>query len=380
MNDILQIAEMIRRQEGTDARCQLAQYLNNMIGKIRTFSPEDKRCLSELVSDEAKRLTSLIPTLGDYREKDEVFTYADTLIGIISRVFPKPEDVPADKLALIRALYDTIHKERFVENAVDELFEKDHADADDARKMLCFVSPVKDEYQKGKFFQGLLHYEQKMGQLDDDAKAVIADYLASELERLLDGDHDKDVCDALELAVDAAKLFMNDRIAALLNRALSLRDHAIVFFALSSLLAVKRPVPEQVVRVLAEDLIYADMTYHALTQAGLAHLFPATYATPDYLAKSDLVHWLTYPTELGCAPDEVEYLGIYRKGFLGKGEAYHILRFRSSSDTLSDDLKGQWLIGWSNEDGGTFSNFDRYDLYDKGDRQKTVKNIGKNLI
>ena len=62
MNDILQIAEMIRRQEGTDARCQLAQYLNNMIGKIRTFSPEDKRCLSELVSDEAKRLTSLIPT------------------------------------------------------------------------------------------------------------------------------------------------------------------------------------------------------------------------------------------------------------------------------------------------------------------------------
>ena len=99
MNDILQIAEMIRRQEGTDARCQLAQYLNNMIGKIRTFSPEDKRCLAELVSDEAKRLTSLIPTLGDYREKDEVFTYADTLIGIISRVFPKPEDVPADKLA-----------------------------------------------------------------------------------------------------------------------------------------------------------------------------------------------------------------------------------------------------------------------------------------
>jgi hypothetical protein len=104
-------------------------------------------------------------------------------------------------------------------------------------------------------------------------------------------------------------------------------------------------------------------------------LFPAELAKPEYLAKSDLVHWLSYPTELGKAPDEIEYLGKVRKGGV-----YYVFRYRSVRDTLSDELKGKWLIGWSSNDGGTFSNFDRYDDFVQKTPEKTLKYIKKKLL
>ena len=96
---------------------------------------------------------------------------------------------------------------------------------------------------------------------------------------------------------------------------------------------------------------------------------------PEYLAKSNLVHWLTYPTELGGEPDAIEYLGKVKKK-----DVYYVFRYRSVSDTLSDELKGKWLIGWSSNDGGTFSNFDRYDDFVQKTPEKTLKYIKKKLL
>ena len=56
-----------------------------------------------------------------------------------------------------------------------------------------------------------------------------------------------------------------------------------------------------------------------------------------------MVHWLTYPTELGEQPDAIEYLG--KVTYLFKKDVYYIFRFRSDSKNLDDELRGQWLIG-----------------------------------
>jgi hypothetical protein len=94
-----------------------------------------------------------------------------------------------------------------------------------------------------------------------------------------------------------------------------------------------------------------------------------------YLAKSDLVHWLTYPTELGKEPEQIEFIGKVKKK-----EDYYVFRYISDSDNLGEDLQGKWLIGWSNAEGGTFSNFDLYSDFEKKTPEKTLKNIKKRLL
>lgn len=57
-----------------------------------------------------------------------------------------------------------------------------------------------------------------------------------------------------------------------------------------------------------------------------------------------------------------------------------IFRYKSDSDNLSDELQNKWLIGWSGDKGGTFSQFDEYALYEKKTPEKTLKYIKKKLI
>ena len=147
-------------------------------------------------------------------------------------------------------------------------------------------------------------------------------------------------------------------------------------FAAMSLLAAKKDVPEKTVHAIANNLIYAEGFYCALKEAGKEELFPAELANDIYLAKSDLVHWLSYPTELGKAPDEIEFIGKVTV----KKEEYFVFKFISDSDTLDNESKGKWLIGWANDDGGTFSNFDEYAKFDKGSPEKTLKYISKKLL
>jgi hypothetical protein len=49
-------------------------------------------------------------------------------------------------------------------------------------------------------------------------------------------------------------------------------------------------------------------------------------------------------------------------------------------DNLDDELKGQWLIGWSGSEGGTFSNFDPLVEFEKKTPEKTVRYIRRKLL
>jgi len=353
----------------------LTVILNSFQNKKVKITPEDKKELSAFAFEEISKLISLIPTLQTYKEKDEIFGYENTLLGIVMLCHSSPAEISKENLYNIKTLAEIVDKERFVENAIDNIFKKNQNDTATINQLLASVVPLKDEFQKGQVYQGLLHYQDSIKNLPLDAKILFADYISSELKRYLDSPLDDTILNNLELACDVSKHFINDTIISLLNDILKLEKNNVNYYAIATLLNAGQSLPTKVIVSLANDLVYADMTYAILKQHGLQELFPAELATPEYLAKSDLVHWLTYPTELGKQPDKIEYLGKVKKK-----EEYYIFRYISSSDNLGDDLKNQWLIGWSNDEGGTFSNFDLYSDFEKKTIDKTLKNIKKRLL
>ncbi len=353
----------------------LTLILNSFQNRKVKIYPEDRKELSAFVFEEISKLIELIPTLQTYKEKDEVFGYEDNLLGIVMLCYSSPAEIDEANLNNLRTLALLVDKERFVENGIDNIFKNNQNDIVAVNQLLASVIPLKDEFQKGQIYQGLLHYQGSISKLPPDSKTLFADYISSELKRYLDTPLDDVIINNLEFACDVSKYFINDTIISLLYDILKLEKNNVNYYAVATLLNADQTVPSNVIVSLANDIVYADMTYSVLKQHGLQSLFPTELSDPEYLAKSDLVHWLTYPTELGKQPDQIEYLGKVKKK-----EEYHIFRYMSDSNNLGDDLKNQWLIGWSNDEGGTFSNFDRYSDFEKNTIEKTLKNIKKRLL
>ncbi len=385
MHPFEQIFQIIREADTYREKCQLIQHLQILTEKrAHTLNGEDRRALAEFAFAEAAAIPAILESTEGSAARDDVSTYAAFLPVFVVLAYPSAQDMPEKDHDTMLALSAILQRERFVENAVDEAFENGIPTAADVDRLLCVVAPLHDEYRKGKFFVGLLHYGDKVGRMASDAKQKLAAYTASELRRYLAmEDFSAEVSCVLEVMADACSLYMTDELASLVGEVMmhGNGNRAILFYSLQTLIRTKQPVPKEkeVVDLLAHDLEYANLLYQTLRDAGRASLVPAECATPAYLAKSDLVHWLTYPTELGQVPDEIEYLGCVKKGFF-KSEKYHVFRFKSTSDTLSEACKGRWLIGWSNDEGGTFSQFDLYDDYAGTTPEATLKHIKRKLL
>ena len=377
--DFEKILSALNQADYSDQQ-QLQELLLQSLRRGAKPGPTDRKALEEYVSDRIDHFLKAIPAAESYREKDQLMACEDQVLGIVMLLYPQRGEAPGELLAKIQLLVKLVEQERHLESEVDRIFEQTAPIEVKDIAHLCYIAKnCTDEYQRGRLYAGLVHYGMKVAQLSPEAGKPLADFLAAELTRYLaTEERTQDQEDNLELMADVVRYFMNDSLAALTCRLTALERHSIVYYAVDSLLLKGRAIPAGVIDTLARDLEFADMTYKSLTRQGKASLFPADCADEIYLAKSDLVHWLTYPTELGRQPDEIEYLGTVRKLF--RKDPYHVFRFRSGSDTLGNDVKNQWLIGWSNPNGGTFSNFDRYADYEKDTQKATLKNIKKKLI
>lgn len=357
---------------------QFLEYLVRMAEQARgQFSQEDKDALLAYAYEEAEHMLKAIPEAATYKEKDLIFVCEDFLMGIVMHLSGSPANIPQDKQLKLRALAELVNKERYIETTLDSIFEQPAITKTDMNRLLYWARQCGDEYQKSKLFQGLTHYRKDLSKLDDGARQAMTDYIVSEMRRLMTLDSE-DTWNALELLADVCKYFEDEAVVAALTELMQMGRNHINFYAVDSLCAMGRQAPPAVVEALAQDLEYANLTYGALRRVGKTDLFPARYATEEYLAKSDLVRWLNYPTELGKSPDEIVYIGRYKKLF--RKEVFHVFKFRSDSDTLDEEKKNKWLVGWSSDEGGTFSNFDEFAPFEQESTQKTLKLIGKKLI
>lgn len=363
------------------------QYLTNFIKNAKKPLPEEEfDCIKNFIYGEAEKLASAIPLAGNYKAKNDIFFYGEEMLNLLDSVYEKTkkktewQNVNAgDRYAeSVEKLIQTVNKERIVENALEEMFGKDRIGAADAEKVLNVVKPLKDEFQRGMIFEGLLHFKDGIKNFTPDAKDLFADFIADEAEKIIN--RDAEISESgklnLEYIADICKDFPNERIFKVLNGILKVAENRTRYFAVDSLLASGKPVPPEVIREMAADTGVACLLYSLLEKHKTLDLYPQEFASEEYLAESDMVQWLMYPTELGKKPDKIELLGKTKV----KKEIYFIFKFMSDSDTLADENKNKWLIGWSNEDGGTFSNFDLLSDYEKKTNEKTVKNIAKKLL
>lgn len=376
------IIASIKKEDYPDKK-QLLEYTLRLLQNIqkgkKPLGQEDAKALLDYAFEEVDALLLAIPQAETYQRKDLLFDCENLILGLIMHLCPSPSQIPVETMAKIKLLVKTVEKERYLETTLDKLFQQEAVSGEEAEKLLSLVRQTSGEYQKGKLYEGLNHYAGSLSKLSGEAKARIAAYLAEELRRYLALSlRTQEHINNLELAADVCKHFANEEILSLLSEVLGFGYGNVNYYAAETLLAAGKELPREAIVSLAKDLGYADLTYRLLGKYGKQALFPEECRTAEYLAKSDMVHWLLYPTELGKAPDEIEYVG--KVTYLFRKDVYYVFRFRSDSDTLGEEKKNKWLIGWSSEDGGTFSNFDEYALYEKGTVEATLKNIKKKLI
>jgi len=372
--------EMIETMKASEynIKKQFLQYLLQMAERAkRQFTPEDKAALLDYAYGEVDAMLAAIPNAENYKQKNLIFECEDYLLGLIMNLCPSSADLPQDKVMKIKALAELVNRERCIETTIDSIFEQSTVSPADITRLLYWVRQTGDEYQKSVLFYGLIQYQKELGRISTDAKAMLTDYIASELCRLMELDSE-DTWNALELIADVSKHFASEKIIAGLQELLRFGRNHINVHGVDTLLSLGAEVPQTVIDGLAGDLEFANTTYHVLLRHGKSALFPAEYASEVYLAKSDLVRWLAYPTELGKAPDEIEYIGKIKP--LLKKEVFHVFKFRSYSDTLDDEIKNKWLVGWSSNEGGTFSNFDEFAPFENLPTEKALKQIKKRLI
>jgi len=366
------------RTLGYAEKKQFLQYLAQVSERAKhQFSQGDKEVLLAYAYEEMERMLSDIPTVSTYKEKDVIFECEDYLLGIVMHLSNSPSNLTRDMTMKIKALAELVRKERYIENLLDDIFEKDTISETDVKQLLYWVRQTTDEYQKSKLFVGLAHYQQNLDKISDGAKQLLTEYIITELQRLIPLDNE-DARNTLELLADISKYFADEKVIGLLLELLKMGNNAISYYAVETLCGKGVDVPKTVIEALARDLVYANLTYSVLQRYGKTAMFPIECATEEYLAKSDMVRWLTYPTELGKVPDEIVYIGKIKQLF--KKEVFHVFRFRSDSDTLEDALKNKWLVGWSSNEGGTFSNFDEFSPYEHETTEKALKQIKKRII
>jgi len=367
----------IQNSNDYEENARLLQYLGNVLkSNMAKLPAEEKISIKDFALKEMQKLIEVIPSAKNYREKDKMFFYEDSVLMIFT-LMGDHNSLTDEQADVLQKLIATVSKERVLENSVDKMFEIAKIEKSDVEAVLSIAKPIKDDYQRGMLFQGLLEHKDKIKNMSADAKSAIAEFTESELKRLLsEKDLSDDAVNIIEFAADVSKYFITGKILDMLEKAMIVVENQVKYFILETLLDNNRQVSADAIKEIAGDLSYANLLKNVLVKYGKANLFPKEYDTPEYLAKSDLVHWLCYPTELNQKPDEIELLG---KATVKK-EDYFIFKYKSDSDNLTDELQNVWLIGWSGSQGSTFSEFDKLSDFEKKTPEKTVKYITKKLL
>jgi hypothetical protein len=158
-----------------------------------------------------------------------------------------------------------------------------------------------------------------------------------------------------------------DTVCKALMQAIELNDPKLKFFAAISMLKLGMDVPrEQIVAIAASDET-RKWLFGRLKERNKLDQIPAEFRTQEALARSNMVQWLLYPTELGRPPDAIDAMGVATaKSFNGLVDFY-VFRFRSSAEGFKND---GWMAGVSggylrdqeptdSDTGDTFSTFEK---------------------
>ena len=126
------------------------------------------------------------------------------------------------------------------------------------------------------------------------------------------------------------------------------RDPVLLCWASISALWLGLPVEHQIIETIAASDEARNTFYEKLKEHNRTSIFPEKYRTKAAFAQSDLVNWLTYPTELGCVPDAIELTDVIVEADEEGTRDWFLFRFRASKSTFRGEIDPTvWLAGWS---------------------------------
>ncbi|MCC6524700.1 MAG: hypothetical protein IT373_18735 [Polyangiaceae bacterium] len=171
-----------------------------------------------------------------------------------------------------------------------------------------------------------------------------------------------------------------------LRRGEALRDPRLRLFAILSLLRLGEAPDNPAVLAVASDPETRGDLFSALSSIGRRGLFPTSQSAQAQLAESDMVRWLTYPTELGCAPEHIELMKTVERD-LGSTKGilvYYVFRFRTDPPHWA--AKDGWLAGVSgpfrkeefptmDSWGDTFSSFTKWDDFTPDEHLSSISDL-----
>lgn len=133
-----------------------------------------------------------------------------------------------------------------------------------------------------------------------------------------------------EMLLDLIGHLPTENAEAALRAVFTLRDPLLKFWAVLGLLRQGKDVDQPVLDELAARAVTRNKLFHLLHEAEMDDRFPRADATQLAFAESDMVDWLTYPTELAREPDDIEQLAVVPDELPGLGPVdYYVFRFRT---------------------------------------------------
>jgi len=91
---------------------------------------------------------------------------------------------------------------------------------------------------------------------------------------------------------------------------------------------------------------------------------PQEWCTRDAFAAADMVEWLSYPTELGREPDELEKMAVFEARSPDGPVALYVWRFKGTDGKWLAATSGPYLLVGEPapcSGGSTFSSFEEWD-------------------
>ncbi len=155
-----------------------------------------------------------------------------------------------------------------------------------------------------------------------------------------------------------------------LQEALNYKDPKLKCFAVLSLVRQNLAVDSNSILEVARSAEMRNVLYDILESMNKEELFPVEYKTQEAFAESNMVNWLTFPTELGRVPDEIELMKVVSKNSKDGILDYYVFRFQTLPPHWA--AKDGWCAGVSGPfirknapttepHGSTFSEFIPWD-------------------
>jgi hypothetical protein len=167
-----------------------------------------------------------------------------------------------------------------------------------------------------------------------------------------------------------------------LVEALDYQDPRLRMFAVLGLLSHGKEPPHESLFEIAKSAETRNWVYRGLAELDRLDLLPAEYTTQKAFAEAEMVDWLTYPTELARAPDEIELMAVVPETCEeGAGETY-VFRFRTlpphwaAKEGWMAGVAGPFLLSESpspDARGGTFSTFTSWKEHSPEEHLRTIR-------